>query len=440
MANADKNAKIADSLRLTREKRVGQTCRVFKIKIDISALSQKQITALQMQFVEAKWLVNEALASPDIWKYVPGKTVVHKDRDMNDITSTYQYLGSQQKQSLVEELKSNIKTLVSLKRKNKRIGKIRFKRSVTSINLKQYGTTYKLKSRNHIAIQNIPGKIRVHGLDQIISSKGRIKYDLANAKLLNTAQGYFLAITCYKDNNKIHKPKTQGEIGLDFGISTAITLSNGIKLDAYVQESDRLRRLQRRLSRQKPGSKRRSKTQHMIKIEYQKMNNKKNDLANKIVAQIKRYAHIYMQDENITSWKKWFGKKVQHSVLGRVKARLIPDAHVLDRWEPTTKLCVECGTLNVLKLSDRRYRCACGVDQDRDVHAAQNMIDIYHLKTSRYGTCRIDARGEVGKTNQLDQSSEIGTPQRNEKPSKIGRKIIDPSSHLFEAAKSSASR
>ena len=86
-----------------------------------------------------------------------------------------------------------------------------------------------------------------------------------------------------------------------------------------------------------------------------------------------------MQDENISGWKKRFGKQVQHSVLGRVKAILKrnKNTHVLSRWEPTTKLCTECGTMHEMSLSDRRFVCECGVDMDRDVHAAQNMIAIY---------------------------------------------------------------
>lgn len=380
MTSSDKNSSIRESLRKTREKRLSQQCRVFKIKIDDSALSSAQQEALKMQFVEAKWISNEALGSPNLFEYVAGKKVTHKDKDGNDIVSEIKHLGSQMKQSIVDELKSNVKTLSALKQRGKKVGRIRFKREVNSINLKQYGSTYKVVGKRKIKIQNIPGQIRVNGLEQIYSSSGKLKYELANAKLLKTPMGYFIAVTCY---SKKKERKCSGEIGIDFGISTAITLSDGRKFDAYVQEGDRLKKLQRKFARQNKGSRRRYKTLCLIKREYQKMSNKKNDIANKIVAEILKFEDIYMQDENLTGWKVRFGKKIQHSVLGRIKAKIKPKArYVLSRWEPTTKLCVECGQIhNEISLADRIFTCDCGIEpEDRDVHAAKNMIAMSKIK------------------------------------------------------------
>lgn len=377
--STEKNIGISESLKKTREKRLNQDCRVFKIKIDFASLKLNQKEAMKMQFVEAKWIVNEAIGSGDIFKYIAGKYVVRKDKDLNDIKTELQFLGSQAKQSVVDELKSNIKTLSSLKKKGKKVGKLKFRKEVKSINLKQFGNSYKIVDRRKIKIQNVPGEIRVNGLDQIYSNSGKLKFELANAKLLNTPLGYYLAIICY---SKKEERECKGEIGIDFGISTHITLSDGRKFNASAQESDRLKMLQRKFAKQIKGSKRRYKTLILIKKEYQKMSNKKNDMANKIVAEIKQFKDIYMQDENLRGWKSRFGKQIQHSVLGRIKAKLIPVAKkVLSRWEPTTKLCIECGQLHKMTLGDRIFKCDCGAeDEDRDVHAAKNMIAISKLK------------------------------------------------------------
>lgn len=87
-----------------------------------------------------------------------------------------------------------------------------------------------------------------------------------------------------------------------------------------------------------------------------------------------------MQDENLNEWKKsGFGKKVQYSCLGKIKAklRLLPHVVVLDRYIPTTKLCPKCGTVNqFITLKDRMFKCGCGYSEDRDIHAAKNMISI----------------------------------------------------------------
>lgn len=148
-----------------------------------------------------------------------------------------------------------------------------------------------------------------------------------------------------------------------------------------MQETDRLKRLQKKFSRQEKGSKRRFKTLNLIKREYQKMSNRKDDTANKICSEVLKFKDIYMQDENLTGWKSLFGKKIQHSVLGRIKAKIKPKAKfVLSRWEPTTKLCTSCGQLHKLTLGDRIFNCECGISEDRDVHAAKNMIAMSKMK------------------------------------------------------------
>ena len=68
--------------------------------------------------------------------------------------------------------------------------------------------------------------------------------------------------------------------------------------------------------------------------------------------------------------------------MGLVKSKLqsYPNVVVLDRFIPTTKFCSKCGKKhNEMKLWDRTFKCDCGIETDRDIHAAQNMLDIFHL-------------------------------------------------------------
>ena len=206
--------------------------------------------------------------------------------------------------------------------------------------------------------------------------------EFANAKILNTPNGYYIAITTFINKDKV-KPKTykNERIGVDFGCSTSFTLSNGDKLNCSVQESDRLKRLQRKLAKQSKVSKRRQKTIYLIRKEYQKLNNKKNDLANKIVAELSSYDKVIIQDEQLSIWKIKHGKKVHHSILGRVKTKLKNKENciILNKYYPTSKLCTECGTYNDdLQLKDRIFVCHnCGHKSDRDIHAANNMLWFY---------------------------------------------------------------
>lgn len=190
-------------------------------------------------------------------------------------------------------------------------------------------------------------------------------------------------------------------IGIDFGCETSFTFSNGEKIDFQIQESDRLKRFQRKLTKQQKGSKNWIKTKSKLRKEYQKQTNRKNDLTNKIVAKITKHKTIVIQDEQLSNWQKSnHGKKIQHSILGKVKSKLKTKENVvvLNKHVPTTKVCVECGCYHDdLKLSDRIFKCDCGVEMDRDVHAARNMVWFYkhNVGVGRTEVKRVEMRDKI---------------------------------------------
>ena len=75
-------------------------------------------------------------------------------------------------------------------------------------------------------------------------------------------------------------------IGLDFGVQTNITCSNGEKRNVQVEESERLRKLQAKFAKKKKHSNNWYKTKSLIRKEYAHIQNNKNDIANKIVAKL----------------------------------------------------------------------------------------------------------------------------------------------------------
>ena len=134
-----KNEIIRQKGKETRLKRKNQVCKVFRLKIDFSHLNIQQRTALKMFFVEAKWLYNDAItfmSSQDINNYdYKVKTVHGLDKDRNPITRELEYLGSQMKQSVIQEIKSSLKSLSSSKKNNHKVGALKYKSDYSSINL-----------------------------------------------------------------------------------------------------------------------------------------------------------------------------------------------------------------------------------------------------------------------------------------------------------------
>ena len=66
---------------------------------------------------------------------------------------------------------------------------------------------------------------------------------------------------------------------------------------------------------------------------------------------------------------------------------------VLSKSAPMTKCCPVCGELKRdITLTKRVYECSCGYSEDRDIHAARNMILL--SKKNTCGTQEINAFGE----------------------------------------------
>lgn len=382
----EKRAAIKATRFATASKRKNQICKVFECKVVEKRLNNKQHEELDMLFIEGKWFYNHVLNlhhSGISLKNINSTKIkeINKFNKNNEKETTkLNFIGSQQKQAIITRMISNEKTIMTLVKKGlQKYGNLQFKSELNCIPLKQYGISYKFKSFNKVKIQGISGTVLVRTGNQL-----QIADELANANLIKKPDGYYLKVTAYINKENYKQIETNGkEIGLDFGIKTNITTSEGEKLDVSVEESDRLKKLQRELSRKVKGSNNRYKTIKKIQREYQKLSNKKQDKANKIVSNLKRYETIVIQDEQISNWHcGQFGKQVQHSCMGLIKSKLkqLQQTIILDKWIPTTKWCPRCGTINkYITLNDRIYKCGCGYESDRDVHSANNMITIKDL-------------------------------------------------------------
>ena len=383
-----KKARIRETLANTRQKRSGQVGKVFECKVRTKRLNSRQKEQLNRLFLEAKWFYNHVLnmkRNEDIQlrlinpKYI--QKVKHFDKDHNEVESELQVLSSHVKQQMISDMISNSKTIISLiKRGYQKLGGLKFKSEVNYIPLRQYNQTYRFKSDHKVKIQGISGELFIYGTRQFWKSG----CEFANATLLKKPDGYYIKFTCYFDKDKLPTLKSNGkELGIDFGCETTLTFSDGEKLQCQIEESDRLMKLSQRLNRhQTKRSNNRDKTINKIQREYQKINNKKQEFSNQLYHKMKSYDKVVIQDEQLSNWKKTgHGKKVQHSCMGTIKTKLkqLPNVVVLNRFIPTTKLCMKCGTIHrEMKLKDRIFEC-CGDVLDRDIHAAQNMLDIYHL-------------------------------------------------------------
>jgi len=389
----NKSELIKISLKETKERRKTQTPTVYQLKFQ--NLNQRDVELLDRLFLEAKWLRNYVVSNiqnrltPDTWKLKEVEVKVKDNFEKREIT----HLGSQIKQSIIERIKDDLDGLSESKKKGNKVGKLHFKREISSLVLKQYGNTYTIDFKtNKVHIQGIKKEFRVLGLHQI-----EISAEITKGELIKKPSGYYLYVTAFLNEEpsevKIRKGKVKERyverfdkpLGIDFGVKNQLTLSNGIKINYEVKESKRLKRVQKQLARKKEyrkgevKSKNFFKTLNKIKREYGKLSNIKKDIENRVFAFIKSYEKVYMQDENIKGWKSGlFGRNIQHTSIGGITSRLknnLETLLLLDRFIPTTQTCSNCGHKQKMSLSDRVFKCeSCGFEIDRDWNSARDMV------------------------------------------------------------------
>ncbi len=368
-----KAEKIKQSIKATRERRKQQKPIVFQLKLE--NLSPARAQKLTKAFLEAKWLYNYCIANNDLLfnaNFKPNKIksvqIQVKDK-LED--RRLDFLGSQVKQEIVDRIKDNIKALSTLKSNGHKVGKLKFKKYINSIPLKQHGITFKL-SKNNIVIQKL-GKFRVLGVYQMPEDA-----EIANAVLVKKADGFYIHIACYLPKDYGNKEKIGNVIAVDFGIKDKATLSNGIKIDFEIPETSRLKKLQKKLSRQKQNSRNSFKSIEKIRKEHECLANVRKDIQNKIYSLFKRYDKVIFQDDSIKGWhKSLFGKQVQHSGIGAIKSRLKNSLETpipISQYTLTTNECFNCGKRLNLSLADRHFHCDCGWQCDRDLNAACVML------------------------------------------------------------------
>lgn len=373
-----KNRKIAQTRQTTVKRRQLQAAKTYQLKIVSNKLSAKQEQALSQVFVQAKWYTNDVihhLENGKLTDYVSFTKSVKVRLGSN--SDEYEerkltHLSSKVKQAIVSRIGDSLSALKTLKSNGRKVGRLRYAKEVNSLPLNQYGNTHRIVNDTTMHIVKI-GQVKVRGLRQIPQDA-----EFATATLNRKPDGYYVHLTVFIPVTVDTSWEARPDVGIDLGIADTLITSTGEKYRVRVEVPSRLKGLQRKLARQQKGSRNYIKTVHAIRREYQKISNVKNDHANKIVHELLESSGIvFMQDEMIHNWHSgWFGKQVQVSILGRLKARLVnhPRVCVVDKRCATTQLCPECGKLNKHSLDKRVYRCSCGYAEDRDVHSARNML------------------------------------------------------------------
>ena len=211
---------------------------------------------------------------------------------------------------------------------------------------------------------------------------------------INRTAGIWFASFCIEDGQKPPPVKDGPTIGVDVGVGTMATCSDGTTVDnpkVLIDALGRLRRLDKAIARSRNvhGKTQQSNRRERLYVKRRRLHarivNVRNDNHHKATTAIAKSAgRVVVETLNVAGMLK-----------NRRLARAIADAGMsgfltkleykcgwygaeyvkADRWFASSKLCAHCGWKNDdLTLSDREWWCGgCGTLNDRDANAAKNL-------------------------------------------------------------------
>ena len=133
----------------------------------------------------------------------------------------------------------------------------------------------------------------------------RFNGHIRNGRIKEQAGKWYLIITVKEETQDfVTLPQPAASplrsVGIDFGLSTFATLSNGEKSETqahYRQAEGKLKRLQRGLARKKKGSNNRKKWKQKIGRAYERVSNLRNDFLHKFTSKVtKRFSMVCVED------------------------------------------------------------------------------------------------------------------------------------------------
>lgn len=271
-------------------------------------------------------------------------------------------------------------------------------------------------------------KLKIAKLKTEIRLTEKLRFDgkILNCTISRKANKWFASIVVEIDNKaKKQANQEQRFVGIDLGLKTLVTTSDGVVYDNIRPHKNKLlklRQLNKSLSRKVIGSQNFKKAKVKLGLLHYRIANIRKDYLHKVTTDlVKENDVITIEDLNVSGMSK--NRKLSRSILdasfGQFKELLeykcLNNNVVLikaDRWFPSTKQCSKCDNIQDMKLDERTYKCEkCKVVIDRDLNASINLNNYgkNYIAGIAMKVCGLESSDnrEVVKLSRVKQKSTI---------------------------------
>ena len=232
----------------------------------------------------------------------------------------------------------------------------------------------------------LPRVGRVHCMENVGKLTGGIR---PSRMTISRHNGRWFASLLVERPDVPLNPNGGPSVGIDLGVKTLVTLSDGTTYanPRTVRKCERRRRrIQRQLARKTNGSKRRDRCRMRLVMAYAHERNVRMDYLDKMTTDIaKRYGMVCIEDLNVSGMVKnhRIAKHIEDASFSTIRRMLEykcpkygSELRVIDRYFPSSKRCSNCGLVKAkLGLGERTFACErCGLEVDRDLNAATNIL------------------------------------------------------------------
>lgn len=211
--------------------------------------------------------------------------------------------------------------------------------------------------------------------------EGKVK----QIRITRRASGWYALLICDLPR-PVPLPPTGRSVGVDVGLSTFATLSNGEKIPnprLFKTVAGKVRKAQHAMSRKKKGSKNRAKARRLFALRHERVTNARSDFHHKISCDlVRRFDVIAVESLNVEAMMKSHSMAaaigdVAWSSFFRITQAKAENAGRVFEKKParfTSQTCSRCEHRQVMPLAVRVFDCeSCGHVIDRDHNAAINI-------------------------------------------------------------------